>query len=213
MIRACYKGGPTSARAPIVPLLTLICGTVLAAQSATPASLQNHYDSDRVRQILQEARANQAADTKRRMAFEELGRREVKTFSDFDKQCSDLQVQLDEASAIEKRKKRLLTELEQQFQSHPDYPKIRRFFETLRQMEDETDKAEPIWRGMIACSRILEASTPSAQAAHEGICIDPANKQLSLLQPKMEKSMTDLQEELKAYGETLPPDVLKLMSQ
>ena len=91
--------------------------------------------------------------------------------------------------------------------------KVQPIFDLLYQMEDVSDRVEPIWRGMIACSVTLASAARSKQEAYRTICMDPATQQLGLLMPEINKLGGQLQGYLQKYGESLPPDLLRAIGQ
>jgi hypothetical protein len=190
-------------------LLILLMGAISArAKIQGSADTQQQVRSRRIHEILQEAKSYEPADAKTRLAFEEIVKRQVNSFVDFEKQCADLQISLAKNDVMEKRKRHMLAELRYQFR---DDQKVQQLFKLLTQIDDVSDKTEPIWRGMIACSNILASSTQSKQSEYQTICIDPAHQQLTLLGPEMAKLTRELQDELQKYGATLPPDFLELV--
>jgi hypothetical protein len=191
-------------------LLAPLSGTALKAQGTSPSTEEPQARSQRIHEILREAKYYAPADAKTRLALEEVARRPVHSFVDFEKQCADLQTNLAQSDVMEKRKRHMFAELRYEFR---DDPKVQQIFKLLTQIEDVSDRTEPIWRGMIACSKSLARSAQSKQSEYQATCIDPAHQQLVLLQPDMAKSVRELQEELQKYGSTLPPDILQLMGQ
>jgi hypothetical protein len=190
-------------------ILTLCAGTLGRAQAITPPNSQQER-SRRIQEILQEAKSYQAADAKTGAALQEIVGRQTRTFAEFEKQCADLQATLAENDAMEKRKRKMLADLQFEFR---DSSKVKPIFNLLYQMEDLSDKVEPIWRGMIACSDILGSAAPKKQEAYQNICVDPAHQQLSLLVPEMNKLGHQLQAEVQKYGGSLPRNFLQAIGQ
>ncbi len=166
--------------------------------------------SGRIHEILQEAKSYQAADAKTGAALQEIIGRQTRTFAEFEKQCADLQASLAESDAMEKRKRKMLADLQFEFRGDS---KVKPFFDLLYQMEDISDKVEPIWRGMIACSGILASAAQNKQEAYQTICVDPANQQLNLLVPERNSLGHQLQDEVQKYGSSLPRDFLQAIGQ
>lgn len=104
----------------------------------------------------------------------------------------------------------MLADLQFEFQGDS---KVQPVFSLLYQMEDVSDKVEPIWRGMIACSGILASAAQNKQEAYQTICVDPAHQQLSLLVPEMNRLGHQLQAEVQKYGGSLPRDFLEAIGQ
>ncbi len=190
-------------------ILALCVGTLGRAQTTTPPNSQQERSS-RIHEILQEAKSYQAADSKIRAALQEVVGRQTRTFVEFEKQCADLQATLVESDAMEKRKRKMLADLHFEFR---DDSRVQPTFNLLYQMEDVSDKVEPIWRGMIACSGILASAAQNKQEAYQNICVDPAHQQLSLLAPEMNKLGRQLQAELQKHGDSLPRDFLQAIGQ
>lgn len=166
--------------------------------------------SVRIHQILQEAKSHQPADNRVRAALQEVLARQPQSFSEFKKQCADLKVALDEIDATDKRKRQMLADLRVQF---GDDAHVKGLFDTLSEMEDVSDKMDPIWRGMIACSGILESAPSSKQDAYHQICIEPAQRQISLIVPEINSLVRKLQNDVQRFGASLPPDVLQAIAQ
>jgi hypothetical protein len=61
--------------------------------------------SGRIHQILQEAKSRQPEDNRIRAALQEVLARHPQSFSEFEKQCADLKIVLDESDAMEKSKR------------------------------------------------------------------------------------------------------------
>jgi ClpP class serine protease len=136
--------------------------------------------------------------------------RQPQSFSEFKKQCADLKTALDESDALEKRKRQMLADLRVQF---GDDAYVNGLFDELRTMEDLSDKMEPVWRGMIACSRILVSAPSSKQDSYHTICVDPAQQQISLIVPEISTAVQKLQSDIQRFGVSLPPDVLQAIAQ
>ena len=143
-------------------------------------------------------------------ALQEVLARRPQSFSEFKKQCADLKIVLDESDALEKRKRQMLADLKVQF---GDDPYVGGLFDELRTMEDLSDKMEPVWRGMIACSGILVSAPSSKQDAYHTICVDPAQQQISLIVPEISAAVQKLQNDIQRFGVSLPPDVLQAIAQ
>lgn len=166
--------------------------------------------SGRIHEILQEAKSYQAADAKTGAALQEIVGRQTLTFAEFEKQCADLQVTLAKSNAMEKRKRKMLSDLQFEFR---DDSKVQPIFNLLYQMEDISNKAEPIWHGMIACSGILASAEQNKQEAYQNICVEPAHQQLSLLVPELNRLGRQLQIEVQKNGGSLPRDFLQAIGQ
>jgi uncharacterized protein YoxC len=190
-------------------ILALSVGTLGRTQTVTPPNGQQER-SRRIHEILQEAKSYQAADAKTGAALQEIVGRQARTFAEFEKQCADLQATLAESDAMEKRKREMLVDLQFEFR---DNAKVQPIFNLLYQMEDISDKVEPIWHGMIACSGILASAAQNKQEAYQNICVDPAHRQLSLLVPEMNRLGRQLQAEVQKYGGSLPRDFLQAIGQ
>jgi len=199
----------TCARMIALMILALCVGTLGRAQTITPPNSQQER-SRHIHEILQEAKSYQAADAKTRAALQEIVGRQTGTFAEFEKQCVDLQATLAESDAMEKRKRKMLVDLQFEFR---DDAKVKPVFNLLYQMEDISDKVEPIWHGMIACSGILASAAQNKQEAYQNICVDPAHQQLSLLVPEMNRLGRQLQVEVQKYGGSLPRDFLQAIGQ
>ena len=91
--------------------------------------------------------------------------------------------------------------------------KVKPVFNLLYQLEDISDKVEPVWRGMIACSGILASAAQAKQEAYQTICVDPAHQQLSLLVPEINRLGRQLQAEVQEHGGSLPRDFLQAIGQ
>jgi len=190
-------------------ILALCVGTLGRAQTITPPNSQQER-SRRIHEILQEAKSYQAANAKTGAALQEIVGRPTRTFAEFEKQCADLQATLAESDAMEKRKRKMLADLQFEFR---DDSKVKPFFNILYQMEDISDKVEPIWRGMIACSGILASAAQNKQETYQNICVDPAHQQVSLLVPEINRLGHQLQAEVQEYGGSLPRDFLQAIGQ
>lgn len=190
-------------------ILAMSFGALGRTQEVTPPDSQQDR-SRHIHEILQEARSYQAADAKTRAALHEIVSRQTTTFSEFKKQCADLKAILAESDAMEKRKRQMLTELQLEFR---DDSKVQPIFSLLHQMEGASDKVEPIWRGMIACSGVLASSALNKQEAYQAICVDPVRQQLSLLAPELNRLGRQLQAELLKDGTSLPPELLHAIGQ
>jgi len=193
----------------VLMILALCVGTLGRAQTISPLNSQQER-SRRIHEILQEAKSDQAANAKTGAALQEIVGRQTSTFAGFKKQCADLQATLAESDAMEKRKRKMLADLQFEFR---DDSKVKPVFNLLYQMEDVSDKIEPIWRGMIACSGILASAAQNKQEAYQTICVDPAHQQLSLLVPEMNRLGHQLQAEVQKYGGSLPRDFLEAIGQ
>ena len=145
-----------------------------------------------------------------RASLQEILGRQITTFAEFKKQCADLQTALAEGDAMEKRKRKMLADLQFEFR---DDPNVQPVFQILYQMEDFSDRVEPIWRGMIACSGNLASSGQNKQGAYQTICVDPAHQQLSVLVPELNRLGRQLQAELQKHGSSLPLDFLQAIGQ
>jgi hypothetical protein len=190
-------------------ILGLSVGTLGRTQTLTPPKSQQEH-SRSIHEILQEAKSYQAADATTRTALRKVLGRQTKTFAEFERQCADLQATLTENDVMEKRKRKMLAELRLAFR---DDPEVQPTFGVLYQMEDVSDRADPIWRGMIACSGILASLDQSKQEAYQTICVDPAYRQLSLLIPEINRLGNQLQTELQKHGSSLPPEFLQAIEQ
>ena len=199
----------TCARMIALMMLTLSAEAFGRAQTVTPPNSQQEH-SRRIHEILQKARSYQAANAKTGAALQEIVGRQTRTFAEFEKQCTDLQTTLAESDAMEKKKRKMLADLQFEFQ---DDSKVKPVFNLLYQMEDVSDKVEPIWRGMIACSGILASAAQNKQEAYQTICVDPAHQQLSLLVPEINRLGQQLQAEVQEYGGSLPRDFLQVIGQ
>ncbi len=166
--------------------------------------------SGRVNQILQEAKSHQPEDNRIRAAFQEVLARQPRSFFEFRKQCADLKVVLDESDSMEKRKRQMLADLRVQF---GDDAHVKSLFDTLGAMEDASDKMEPVWHGMIACSDILDSAPTSKQDAYRSICIEPAQQQIDLIVPEISGLAGKMQSDLQRFGASLPSDFLKVIAQ
>lgn len=131
----------------------------------------------------------------------------VNSFLDFQEQCIKLRAALIENDALEKRKRRMLGELQIEFRGDRN---VRPIFRLLGEAEDVSDMAEPVWRGMIACSEILASSEASERDQYQAVCIEPAQRQLVILQPRLTEIARDLQQELRDHGAAVPPEILEL---
>lgn len=160
-------------------ILALTVGISGRAQTVTPPDSQQER-SRRIHEILQEAESYQAADAKTRDALEEIVSRKAGTFAEFQKQCADLQAILIENDAMEKRKRKMLIDLQFEFRGDS---KVQPVLNLLFQLENVSDKVEPIWHRMISCSSNLDSAAQSKQEAYQSLCVDPAHQQLSLLVP------------------------------
>jgi hypothetical protein len=149
-------------------------------------------------------------DDKIRAALQEVLARQPQSFSEFKKQCADLKIVLDESDALEKRKRQMLTDLRVLF---GDDTYVNGLFDELSRMEDLSDKMEPVWRGMIACSGILASAPSSRQDTYHTICVDPAQQQISLIVPEISAVVQELQSDIQRFGVSLPPDVLQVIAQ
>lgn len=205
-VSAIIKG---CARTAALAVLAISIGVLGNAQTVTPPNDQQEH-SRHIHEILQEAKSYEEADARTRAALEEILSRMPRTFAEFDKQCADLQAILSESDAMEARKRKMLAELKFEFRGDA---KVQTILDLLHQMEVASDKVEPVWRGMIACSGILASTTPSTQGTFQTTCIDPAHQQLGLLAPEIAKLGHQLQAELQKYGESLPPDFLQAIAQ
>ena len=190
-------------------ILAMSVGTLGRTQTVTPPNGQQER-SRRIHEILQEAKSYQAADAKTGAALQEIVSRQTRTFAEFEKQCADLQATLAESDAMEKRKRKMLAGLQFEFR---DDSKVQPIVNLLYQMEDISDKVEPIWHGMIACSGILASAAQNKQEAYQNICVDPAHQQLSLLVPEMNRLGRQLQAEVQRCGGSLPRDFLQAIGQ
>jgi len=166
--------------------------------------------SARIHQILQEAKSRKPENDRIGAALQEILARQPQSFSEFKKQCADLRIVLDESDALEKRKRQMLADLKVQF---GDDAYVSGLFDELRTMEDLSDKMEPVWRGMIACSGILVSAPSSKQDTYHTICVDPAQQQISLIVPEISAAVQKLQSDIQRFGVSLPPDVLRVITQ
>jgi hypothetical protein len=201
-IVTCTSEADSSAVA--APIFTKILATLQIDKEPPPMG------SGRIHQILQEAKSHQPEDDRIRAAFQEVLARQPQSFSEFKKQCADLKFVLDKSDAMEKRKRQMLADLRAQFGNDAH---VQNVFDTLSAMEDVSDKMEPIWRGMIACSGIIESASSSKQDAYQEICIEPAQQQLNLIAPEISNLGRKLQSELQRSGASLPPDFLQAITQ
>ena len=189
--------------------LALSVGTLGITQTVTQPNSQRER-SRRIHEILQEAKSYQVADAKTVAALQEVVGRQTRTFTEFEKQCADLQAILAENDVMEKRKRKMLAELQVAFRGDS---KVQPAFNLLYRMEDLSDRVDPIWRGMIACSGILASVAQSKQQAYQTICVDPAHQQLGLLVPEVNRLGSQLQTELQKHGSSLPPEFLQAIGQ
>jgi hypothetical protein len=199
----------TSFRLIALIVFALSFGISGIGQTVAPSNSQQER-SRRIHEILQKAKSYQAADAKTGATLREIVGRQTRTFAEFEKQCADLQATLAENDVMEKRKRKMLTDLQFEFRGDS---KVQPVFNLLYQMEDMSDKVDPIWRGMIACSGILASVAQGKQEAYQTICVDPAHQQLSLLIPEMNRLGRQLQTEIQKYGGSLPSDFLQAIGQ
>jgi len=172
--------------------------------------LEGRARSHRIREILQQARNYAPYDAKIRANFQVVTARQAKSFPEFQKQCADIKDTLNEMDAMEKRKRSMLAELRAQF---GDDKKLQPTFDTLHQLEDWSDKTEPIWQELIACANRLESASKYEQSNYSSICIEPANLQLELLRPESERLIAQLKDDLKTNLGELPPEFLQVFGQ
>lgn len=167
-------------------------------------------DSNRIHQILQEAKARQPEDSRIRTRYREVLDRHPQSFPEFQIQCADLRTVLDESDAMEKRKRQMLADLRVEFGNDA---KITLVFDTLSELENISDRMEPVYRGMIACSDILKSGPPSKQRSFDEICVLPAQQQIDLTTPEVGSLVRTLQNEIQEYGTSLPADLLQAITQ
>jgi hypothetical protein len=201
-IVTCTSAADSSALA--APIFAKILATFQIDKEPPPTG------SPRIHQILQEAESRKPENDRIRAALQEILARQPQSFSEFKKQCADLKTALDESDALEKRKRQMLADLRVQF---GDDAYVNGLFDELRTMEDLSDKMEPVWRGMIACSRILVSAPSSKQDSYHTICVDPAQQQISLIVPEISTAVQKLQSDIQRFGVSLPPDVLQAIAQ
>lgn len=196
-------------RAIALIILELSIGTLGRTQAVTPPKSQQEH-SRSIHEILQEAKSYQAADAKTSAALRQILSRQTKTFAEFEKQCADLQAAMAENDVMEERKRKMLAELRLAFR---DDSEVQPTLNLLYQMDGVSDRVDPIWRGMIACSGILASADQSQQEAYQSICVDPAHRQLSLLIPEINRLGNQLQTELQTHGSSLPREFLQAIGQ
>jgi hypothetical protein len=187
-------------------LILALCGGASAAAQRNASTVEDQTRSDRIHELLLKAKSYQATDDKIRERLQEVLGRQTTSFAEFRKQCTDLRAALADSDAMEMRKRQMLAELQALFRGNTN---VQNVFVTLYAMEDESDKIEPIWRGMIACSGMLESAPKIRQDAYQRICVEPAKEQLDLVTPEVRRLGWQLQDEIQKYGASLPRDFLQ----
>lgn len=170
--------------------------------------LETRARSHRIEEILRQARERSSSDAKIRADMEKTINRETHTFPEFQQQCADLQSVLSRSAEMEKQKREMLADLQTQFQGDQ---KVQPVFETLHEMEDVSEKTEPIWQGMIACSHHLESAPKDEQARYRALCVDPAMNKMALLEPEVSRLAAQLQEQIQNAG-GVAPDFLRALA-
>ncbi len=186
--------------------LVFVCASVLTRFLS--GYLEARERSRRIREILQEARSNEAADSRIKAEFQEITSRQTASFAEFEQQCRDLQAVRTESDAMDRKKRKMLDELQYGFR---DDAKMQPMFSTLRELENLSDKEGPIWNDMIACADRLTSADKRTQAAYQLICIDPANRRLESLAPEYRPLILQLQTEFKQTRGSLPPELLQAL--
>lgn len=182
----------------------------LALRGLFTGIIAKHERSQRINMILQRAQSYQESDDKISSALEEAADRSPRSYAEFNRQCSDLEVAIANNDEMERRKREMLAELQPEFS---DDSKVQPIFSTLRQLEDVSDKIESAWRGMIACSDRLSSADHSHQDKYETICVVPERQQIRALAPEIKRFGTQLQSEVQSGGGSLPAAFLQVLRQ
>jgi hypothetical protein len=165
---------------------------------------QTQARSKRIRVLLAQSKELGPANTENRVALRTILNRDVKTFSDFQQQCSDLRGVLDENDSLAEQRTELVTQLTSEFRGED---KVLSMLAVMQQLESEDSKVKSALRVMIGCSEALEASDARDQARFETICVAPANRTLSSAGP----NETALLKQLQDKGAKLPSDLLEVL--
>lgn len=163
--------------------------------------LESRARSRRIEEILQQARQRSSSDEKIRADMSDAINRETHSFPEFQQQCADLQSVLSRSAEMDKEKREMLADLHTQFQGDQ---KVQPMFETLQEMEDVSDKTEPIWLEMIACSHRLESAPKDEQVRYRALCVDPAVDKMASLQPQISRLAVQLQGQIQKSGGVAP---------
>jgi len=179
-------------------LLATITGTTLSI--AIPLG-QRHERSQRIRRLLDEAKALEPASTKNRLEIRSIMNQDVQNFAAFHIQCTDLQSALDENDVLVTKRQELLGQLSYEYRGYTDALSLVTLF---KQITAEDAKASAVLRDLIACSTTLEKLDETHKRKFPQLCKASALQQLQVFQPTMENLLRQAQQ----GGAKLPPDVL-----
>jgi hypothetical protein len=180
-------------------LLVTIAGTALAI--AIPLE-QRREQSQRIRLLLEEGKALEPASTNNRLAVRAILRRDVRSFADFRRQCTDLQSALDENNSLTIKRNDLFTRLGYEYSGYPDALSMVAIF---KQIVAEDTKASSVFRDMIACSDTLARSDETQQKQFALLCQDPALEKAE----QSASTTASLLKQAQEKGAKLPPDILE----
>jgi hypothetical protein len=180
-------------------LLATIAGAALSI--AVPLE-QRHERSQRIRPLLDEAKALEPASTRNRLEVRSITNRDVRNYADFRKQCTDLRAALDENDALAIKRNELLTQLGYEYRDNPDALSMVALF---KQITAEDSKARSVFRELIACSDTLARSDETQQKRFLLLCVAPALPQIEL----SSSTMNNLLKLAQQKGAKLPPDLLE----
>jgi hypothetical protein len=182
-------------------LLATIAGAALSI--AVPLE-QRHKRSQRIRPLLDEAKALEPASTRNRLEVRSIINRDVRNFADFRMQCTDLRAALDENDALAIKRNELLTQLGYEYRDYPDAMSMVALF---KQITAEDSKASSVFRDLIACSDTLARSDETQQKRFVLLCEAPALHQMELSASTMDNLLRQAQQK----GTKLPPDLLEAL--
>jgi hypothetical protein len=180
-------------------LLATIAGTVLSI--AVPLE-QRRERSQRIKVLLDEAKALEPASTRNRLEVRSITNRDVRNFADFRKQCTDLRAALDENDTLATKRNELLKQLGYEYRDYPDALSMVVLF---NQINAEDAKASSVFRNLIACSDTLARSDETQQKRFLLLCEAPALSQMGLSVSTMKSLLKQAQQK----GAKLPPDILE----
>lgn len=180
-------------------LLATIAGTALSI--AVPLE-QRRERSQRIKLLLDEAKALEPASTRNRLEVRSITNRDVRNFADFRKQCTDLRAALDENDMLATKRTKLLAQLGYEYRDYPDALSMVMLFS---QINAEDSKASSVFRDLIACSDTLARSDGTQQKRFVLLCVAPVLPQMDL----SASTMNNLLKQAQRKGAKLPPDLLE----
>jgi len=157
----------------------------------------------RVEQVLKQAQSDIPVATQTRLNFNSIMSRDVRTFAEFQQQCSDLRVALEKNDRLAVKKKALWEQLGREL----DDPNALSLLDLYRQMSEEDGKASATLRSMMSCADVLGRADSSQRNKFESLCVQPAQAQLILSAASTQKLLQEVQKR----GAKLPPDLVNAM--